>query len=166
MLTSALLAGKVRTYMVLGFILGFCTALFTIAVVILVLYLKSRGKIFNIKGYLDLIPDLSDEQRSEVQNIRQTFLPKVERMRQDLCRFRIDLAKALFSEPTDRGKVQSISQEILRSQSELEQEVIEHIIEEKELLSPAQRKRFFDIILEQFAHGGLGVHDIKQQRNP
>ncbi len=151
--------------MLLGFILGFCTALFTVAVVILVFYLKSRRKASNIKGYLDLIPDLSDEQRSTVQDIRQTFLPKVERIRQDLCRFRIDLAKALFSEPTDRGKVHSVALDILRSQSELEHEVIDHIIEEKELLSPAQQKRFFDIILEQFAHGGLGVHDIQQQRN-
>jgi hypothetical protein len=61
----------------------------------------------NIKGYLDLIPDLSDEQRLKVHEIRQTFLPKAEKIRQDLCKLRIALAKVLFSEPTDRAKVHS-----------------------------------------------------------
>jgi hypothetical protein len=146
------------------FILGFWAAFFLVAVIVLALYLKSRRKSSKIKGYLDLIPDLSDEQRLKVQNIRRTFLPKVERIRQDLCGYRLELAKALFSDPTDRDRVQTISQAIIRCQSELEREVIEHIIEEKELLNVKQQKRFFEIILEQFSHGGLGVHDVKRQR--
>lgn len=146
------------------FIFGFWVAIIVIAFIIAWLYVKRRRNGSNIKGYLDLIPDLSNEQRLKVQSIRQTFLPKVEKIRQDLCGYRYDLALALFSDPTDKDKVQSISQAILRCQSELEQEVIDHIIEEKELLSPKQQKRFFEIILEQFAHGGLGVHDVKQQR--
>jgi hypothetical protein len=148
------------------FLLGFAAALVIVAVLILVFYYRlkrTRWKNSNVKGYLDLIPDLSDEQRLKVQSIRQTFLPRVERIRQDLCRLRIVLARALFSEITDRDKVHSIAREILKSQSELEQEVIDHIIEEKELLSPGQQKRFFDIILDQFAHGGLGVHDVRQR---
>jgi hypothetical protein len=149
------------------FLLGFAAGLAAFAVFLLVFYYylrHVRRNSSNIKGYLDLIPDLSDEQRLKVQSIRQTFLPRVERIRQDLCRLRIALANALFSEITDRDKVHSVAQEILKSQSELEQEVIDHIMEEKELLSPRQQKRFHDIILEQFAHGGLGVHDIKQRR--
>lgn len=147
------------------FIIGFLTAVVIVAVIVVSFYLKGRRNPSNIKGYLDLIPDLSDEQRLKVQNIRRTFLPKVEKIRQDLCGYRYDLAKALFSEPADRGRVQSISQAIIRCQSELEQEVIDHIIEEKELLSPKQQERFFQIILEQFAHGGLGVHDVKRRRS-
>jgi hypothetical protein len=37
-------------------------------------------------------------------------------------------------------------------------------LEEKEILDPMQQKRFYDIILDQFAHGGLGVHDVKGRR--
>jgi hypothetical protein len=148
------------------FIFGFLSAVVMVAVIISALYLKSRQNSPRIKGYLDLIPGLSDEQRLKVQNIRRTFLPNVERIRQDLCGYRFELAKALFSEPTDRDRVQFISQIIIKCQSELEREVIEHIIEEKELLNSKQQKRFFEIILEQFAHGGLGVHDVNQQRKP
>ncbi len=153
-------------FCIFDFIFGFATAVVIIFTLFVgaYYYLKhTRWKNSNIQGYLDLIPDLSDEQRLKVQNIRQTFLPRVERIRQDLCRFRIALARALFSQTTDRDKVDSIAQEILKAQSALEQEVIDHIIEEKELLSPAQQKKFFDIVLDQFAHGGLGVHDIKQR---
>ena len=151
----------------LDFIFGFATAV----VIIFALftgayyYLKhTRWKYTNIKGYLDLIPDLTEDQRRKVQEIRLSFLPNVEKIRQELCTKRVSLARELFSEPVDRDKVHSVAQEILKCQSELELEVIDHIIEEKELLSPGQQRKFFDIILDQFAHGGLGVHDIKQRR--
>jgi len=151
------------------FIFGFATAV----VIILALfvgayyYLKhTRWKDKDIKGYMDLIPDLTEEQRRRVQEIRLSFLPHVEKIRQELCTKRVSLARALFSEPTDRKMLHLIGQSILECQSKLEREVIEHILEEKELLSPEQQRRFYDIILQQFAHGGLGVHDLKQQRNP
>jgi Heavy-metal resistance len=151
----------------LDFIFGFATAV----VIIFALfagayyYLKhTRWKYTNIKGYLDLIPDLTEEQRRRVQEIRLSFLPNVEKIRQELCTKRGSLARELFLEPIDRDKVHSIAQEILRCQSELELEVIDHIIEEKELLSPGQQRKFFDILLDQFAHGGLGVHDVRQRR--
>ena len=44
-----------------------------------------------------------------------------------------------------------------------EHEVIEHILEEKELLTPSQNQRFYEIIVEQFSGGGLGVHDVKSK---
>ena len=154
-------------FFMFDFIFGFASAVVIIFALIIGAYyfLKhTRWKDKNIKGYLDLIPDLTEEQRLKVHSIRQTFLPKVERIRQDLCRLRISLAKALFSEPADTNRVHSIAREILKSQSELELEVIDHIIVEKELLNPGQRAKFFEIILEQFAQGGLGVHDIKQRK--
>jgi hypothetical protein len=150
--------------MVLAFICGFWTALVTVAIVILVIYLERSRKYTEIKGYLDLIPDLSNEQRLKVRTIRQTFLPKVDAIRQNLYDRRIALARALFSGPTDRNKVFSAAKKILECQSELEQQVIEHIMEEKELLSPVQKRNFYHIILQQFAHGGLGVHDVRQRR--
>ena len=71
-----------------------------------------------------------------------------------------ELAEALFAESCDRAKLQSISEEIIQFQSELEKEVIEHILEEKELLSPSQKRKFYEIIVDQFSYGGLGVHDV------
>lgn len=151
------------------FIFGFAAALSLVLAILLGTYhylKQTKWKTSNIKGYLDLIPDLTAEQRQRVQEIRETFLPKVEKIRQGLCQKRLLLAEVLFSQSSDRSEVHSVVQEILRYQSELEHEVVEHILEEKEILNPAQQKRFYNIILEQFAHGGLGVHDIKGRRKP
>ncbi len=150
-----------------SFLFGFATALSVVLAVFACsyFYLKHAGrKRSNIKGYLDLIPDLSSEQRQKVQDIRETFLPRVEKIRQDLCQKRMALAGALFSESADRSMVHSAAEDILKCQSELEHEVIEHILEEKEILNERQRLDFSHIILRQFAQGGLGVHDIKGRR--
>jgi Spy/CpxP family protein refolding chaperone len=125
-------------------------------------YLKrSRTRNSKIKGYLDLIPDLREEQRAQVQEIRKVFLPKVEGIRQNLRSKRAQLAELLFEEPPNRSMIHTIAEQIMAQQSELEKEVLEHILEERELLSPAQKRRFYEIIVEQFSSGGLGVHDVR-----
>jgi hypothetical protein len=147
-----------------SFFAGFLTALLLVAVVFFGLFIfsrKNRAHSSNIQGYLDLIPDLSQKQREKVQEIRQTFLPKVHGIRQNLRRERADLARRLFSEPTLRKEIDDVAKQILDHQSELERSVIEHILEEKEILAPSQKKKFYEIIVDQFASGGLGVHDMK-----
>jgi len=147
-----------------AFFAGFVTALLLAAAVLYGLYTysrRNRANSSNVKGYLDLIPDLSMEQQNKVQEIRRTFLPKVQGIRGNLQRERAELAKLLFSEPKDRNRIHEVANQILDHQSELEREVIEHILEEQELLTASQRRKFYEIIVEQFSSGGLGVHDVK-----
>ncbi|MEN6485695.1 MAG: Spy/CpxP family protein refolding chaperone [Syntrophobacteraceae bacterium] len=148
-----------------SFLLGFAFALALTAGVLAAVYgyLKhGRRSKPAIAGYLDLIPDLTDEQRARVQEIRRVFLPKVEGIRQDMRRRRAELSELLFADPADRSAIDEASAEIVRRQSELEREVIGHILEERELLTASQRRRFYEIIVEQFSSGGLGVHDLKR----
>jgi len=152
-----------------AFFAGFITTLVLTAAVLYGFYAYSRRNrtdVSNIKGYLDLIPDLSKEQREKVQEIRRVFLPEVQGIREDLRRERAELAKLLFTDPPDKAKIEAVSQRILLHQSDLENEVINHILEEKELLSASQQKRFYEIIVEQFASGGLGVHDVRARGGP
>jgi len=129
------------------------------------LYLKKkREKQSRIKGYLDMIPDLTEIQKSQVQQIRERFLPTVEGIRKHLYDRRSELAELLFTEPFDPAKIKAVSQQIIHYQSALEHEVIEHILEEKELLTPVQRRKFYEIIVREFSSGGLGVHDVKGRR--
>jgi len=125
------------------------------------LHRSRRGKA-NIEGYLDLIPDLSPQQRARVQEIRRVFLPRVEEIRRSMRSMRAELAELLFEEPVDRERVCETAGRIIQSQSELEKEVIAHILEEKDLLSPAQNRMFYEIIVKEFSSGGLGVHDTKR----
>jgi Spy/CpxP family protein refolding chaperone len=145
------------------FLLGFVSVLVFAGVALTADYFhlkRSRNKTTTIKGYLDLIPDLTEEQRALVQEIRGTFLPRVGQIRENLRRERAELARLLFADPPDMSKIHHVARQILLHQSDLENQVIEHILEERELLSPAQRRKFYEIIVEQFSSGGLGVHDV------
>lgn len=110
-----------------------------------------------IRGYLDLIK-LSEGQRQQVEEIRRDFLPRVEGIRQALRRRRLELNDLLFAEPPDRKAIEDKSIDIAQLQTQLEKEVIEHILQEKELLAPEQRSQFYDVIRSEFEKGGLGVH--------
>jgi Spy/CpxP family protein refolding chaperone len=146
-----------------GFLLGFVSALVFVGIALAAVYFymrRFRSKTTNIKGYLDLIPDLTEEQRGLVQEIRNTFLPKVGKIRENLRSERAALARLLFADPPDTEKIHSVAQKILLHQSDLENEVIERILEEREILSPSQQRKFCEIITEQFSSGGLGVHDV------
>jgi len=148
-----------------SFILGFTLAVLITGLVLGTAYVhlkRSRNRQANIKGYLDLIPDLTEQQREQVRNIRRVFLPRVEEIRRDMRAKRARLAELLFEEPVDRERIHRVSEEIIAHQSELEREVVEHILEERDLLSPSQRRKFYEIIIQQFASGGLGVHDSRK----
>jgi Spy/CpxP family protein refolding chaperone len=110
-----------------------------------------------IRGYLDLI-DLTDEQQQQVEDIRRDFLPKVEGIRQSLRDNRLRLNDLLFAEPPDMKAIADKSDEISALQATLEREVIDHILQEKELLSPDQKREFYQVIRTEFEKGGLGVH--------
>ena len=110
-----------------------------------------------IKGYLDLI-ELTKNQKQQVEEIRRDFLPKVAEIRQALRRRRLELNDLLFAEPPDLQAIECKSGDISKLQAHLEREVIEHIIQEKMILAPEQRRQFYEVIRSEFEKGGLGVH--------
>ena len=77
---------------------------------------------------------------------------------------RAELADLLFHERTDRAAIRIAAEKIIEHQSELEREGIAHILEEKEILSAPQQRKFYEIIVEQFASGRLGVHGLRRNR--
>jgi Spy/CpxP family protein refolding chaperone len=110
-----------------------------------------------IRGYLDLIK-LNEGQKQQVEEIRRDFLPRVAGIRQALRQRRLELNDLLFSEPPDMRAIEGKSRDISKLQAQLEREVIEHIIQEKQLLAPEQRRQFYEVIRTEFEKGGLGVH--------
>ena len=110
-----------------------------------------------IRGYLDLI-NLTEEQKRQVEEIRKDFLPEVAETRQALRQRRLELNDMLFAEQTDMRAIEDKSAEIIRLQSELEGKVIDHILQEKDILSAEQKRQFHEVIRGEFERGGLGVH--------
>jgi Spy/CpxP family protein refolding chaperone len=128
-----------------------------IIIIQLVVRLIARMRQKPIRGYLDLIT-LTKEQKRQVEDIRRDFLPKVEGIRQSLRAKRLQLNELLFAEVPDLKTIAAKSNEISTLQATLEREVIDHILQEKELLSPEQKSEFYQVIRNEFEKGGLGVH--------
>ena len=118
-------------------------------------FLRVRRK--PIRGYLDLIK-LTDSQKQQVEEIRRDFLPRVAEIRYALRQRRLELNDLLFADPPDMQAIEGKSRDISKLQAQLEREVIEHIIQEKELLNSEQKRQFYDVIRTEFEKGGLGVH--------
>jgi Spy/CpxP family protein refolding chaperone len=135
----------------------FLILLSAIVIVQLAVRLIARVRQKPIRGYLDLIA-LTNEQKRQVEDIRRDFLPKVEGIRQSLRRNRLHLNDLLFAESPDLRTIAEKSNEISALQARLEREVIDHILQEKELLSPQQKREFYQVIRNEFVKGGLGVH--------
>lgn len=131
--------------------------LFAIIIIQLAVKLIARLRQKSIRGYLDLIA-LTDKQKQQVENIRRDFLPKVEGIRQSLRQKRLQLNDLLFAEAPDLKAITGKSNEISALQAELEREVVEHILQEKELLNAEQKREFYQVIRNEFEKGGLGVH--------
>lgn len=133
-----------------------------IVIIQLVVRLIARIRQKPIRGYLDLIT-LTEEQKRQVENIRRDFLPKVAGIRQSLRNNRLKLNDLLFAEAPNKKLIAEKSNEISALQAKLEQEVIDHILQEKNLLSPEQKKEFYRVIRNEFEKGGLGVHGEHRQ---
>lgn len=110
-----------------------------------------------VKGYLDMI-DLNDEQKRRVEVIRKDFLPKVENIRKDLRGKRLELNDLIFASKPDMQAIDNKTRKVVGLQAELEKEVIDHILQEKEILTPDQQQQFHEIIKKEFEKGGLGIH--------
>ena len=135
----------------------FLILLSAIIIIQLVVRLIARTHQKPVRGYLDLIA-LTEEQKRQVEDIRRDFLPKVEGIRQSLRQKRLQLNDLLFSDSSDLKTISAKSNEISALQAQLEREVIDHILQEKELLSPEQKREFYQVIRSEFEKGGLGVH--------
>ncbi len=131
--------------------------LFAIIIIQLAVKFIARLRQKSIRGYLDLI-SLTNEQKRQVEDLRRDFLPKVEGIRQSLRQKRLQLNDLLFAEAPDLKAITGKSNEISALQAELEGEVVEHILQEKELLNAEQKREFYQVIRNEFEKGGLGVH--------
>jgi heavy-metal resistance protein len=133
-----------------------------ILIIQLLIRLFARLRQKPIRGYLDLIA-LNNEQKRQVEDIRRDFLPKVAGIRQSLRDNRLKLNDLLFTESPDFKLIAEKSNEISALQAQLEREVIDHILQEKNLLSPEQKREFYDVIRTEFEKGGLGVHGERSE---
>lgn len=89
---------------------------------------------------------LSDSQRQKMEIFKKAFDEKTNKIREDLSHKRNELVGLLNEPSLDRGKIDSLIKDIGIAQTELEKEVIDHILQQKEILTSEQQKKFLDLI--------------------
>jgi len=98
--------------------------------------------------------DLSKEQISEMESLRKTLDPKIEEIKKELKEKRVQLVNQLMESEPDREKIDIELSEIESLQTELQKIVIDHMLQEKKILSPEQQEIFFSIILKRLCPNG------------
>jgi Spy/CpxP family protein refolding chaperone len=89
---------------------------------------------------------LSDSQKQNMEVCRKVFSEDIDQKRGILNHKRNELVE-LISQPTPEAeKIDSLLVEIGNAQTELEKDVVNHILHEKGLLNPEQQKKFLDLI--------------------
>lgn len=89
---------------------------------------------------------LSDSQKQKMEMFGKAFDEKTDKKRKTLSYKRNELVELLNQPSPDRQKIDSLINQIGIAQAELEKEVIDHILQEKEILTPEQQKKFLDLI--------------------
>jgi Spy/CpxP family protein refolding chaperone len=89
---------------------------------------------------------LSDSQKQNMEVCRRVFSEDINQKREILNHKRNELVELITQPTPEAGKIDSLLGEIGTAQTELEKDVVEHILHEKGLLNPEQQKKFLDLI--------------------
>lgn len=89
---------------------------------------------------------LSDSQKQNMEVCRKVFSEDIDQKREILNHKRNKLVELISQPAPEAEKIDSLLKEIGAAQTELEKDVVNHILHEKGLLNPEQQKKFLDLI--------------------
>jgi len=111
---------------------------------------------------------LSKAQISEMESFRKNLDPKMEEIKKELREKRIQLVDYLIKSEEDREKINIKLSEIEFLQTELQKIVIDHMLQEKKILSAEQQEIFFSIISKRLCpeekHQGGNILPMIEER--
>ena len=89
---------------------------------------------------------LDNGQRGKMRGLRRSLLREIDPIRDELMTKREELVNLLTIEELDRNAIDKKLSEINGLQSQIQHTVIDHLLREKEFLTPRQQKQYFDLI--------------------
>ncbi len=112
---------------------------------------------------------LSDTQAEQMKLLKEKFQLNVNPIRTALRTNQEQLIELLTAAAPHRSKIDSVQKEIDSLQAELQKMVIDHLLGQKEILTPEQQFKFFSIIrerllMEEAHHGQNGLAPINERK--
>jgi len=86
------------------------------------------------------------EQWRRIEPRLKDFRSRTETLTAEVQGLRLDVVDLLAHSPSDRGTVETKQEEILAAQRRMQQLVTEHLLEEKNVLTPDQQRQLFATI--------------------
>lgn len=90
--------------------------------------------------------DLSKDQRDRIEAGRDRFLRALNEIGDMIIGKHIELIDLIAADPTDRQAIEGKFQEIHSFQQSMQRLVMEHLLEDKQILTPEQRAKFFAVL--------------------
>jgi Spy/CpxP family protein refolding chaperone len=98
------------------------------------------------QGYAFEEVQLSPDQREKMAAGRDEFVSAIDKIGRNILGLQIKMVDAVAADPEDRRAVDAAAAEIRIQQQEMQRTVIEHLLQDKQLLTPDQRREFFSIL--------------------
>lgn len=103
-------------------------------------------------GFLAKELRLSPSQIREIESLRKSLEPKLEEIREKLREKRAQLVNMLKEPEHDSAKINLLIKEIESLQTKLQKIAINHLLQEKKILTPEQQEKFFSIVSKRLFH--------------
>jgi Spy/CpxP family protein refolding chaperone len=86
---------------------------------------------------------------------RVRFLGNIDRIGGNIIDLHVELIDAIAAEPADRGAIDAKFEQIRSQQQSMQRAVVEHLMEDKSILDPDQRKEFFAVLKQRIRSQGM-----------
>jgi Spy/CpxP family protein refolding chaperone len=90
--------------------------------------------------------DLSKEQLAHMQDARDRFLRDLNEIGNDIIERQSETINLIAADSVDRRAIATKFEEIQLLQQSMHQRVVEHLLEHKQILTPEQRDKFFEVL--------------------
>ena len=89
---------------------------------------------------------LSGEQRARIEAGRDRFLKALDEIREKIIARHLELIDLIATDPTDQQAIEAKFQAIHSLQQSMQRVVVDHLLEDRQTLTPDQQARFFAIL--------------------
>jgi Spy/CpxP family protein refolding chaperone len=98
--------------------------------------------------------DLSKEQRQQIQGARDRFLLALNEIGNGIVNRQIETIDLIAADSVDRRAIETKFEEIQLLQRSMHQKVLDHLLEDKLIFTPAQRTKFFAVLRSRIREQG------------
>lgn len=119
--------------------------------------------------------NLSEPQLAEIESIKNSLDSKADVLKKELRETRIRLFNLLAEQDPNREEINKVLQELEALQVNLQKLAIEHLLQQKNILTSEQQRKYFSIISERLCPGeghqlgpsfpGTGDHEEECQHD-